>query len=54
MKDGRKFSRIEARDYEKNLSLNCLDSGEFVEGVRALLIDKDFRPNWRKALSTSP
>lgn len=34
---------------ELTLSRNCLSKGEFVEGVRALLIDKDKQPRWRYA-----
>ena len=32
---------------ELNLSVKCGKFGEFCEGVRALLIDKDNTPNWR-------
>jgi enoyl-CoA hydratase/carnithine racemase len=34
---------------ELALSKNCLSKGEFAEGVRALLIDKDKQPRWRYA-----
>ncbi len=36
-------------DRELVLSTNCLDRGEFAEGIRALLIDKDKQPRWRYA-----
>lgn len=36
-------------DKELILSKNCLIKGEFAEGVRALLIDKDKQPRWRYA-----
>ena len=39
----------EVLDKELILSKNCLSKGEFVEGVRALLIDKDKQPRWRYA-----
>ncbi|GAA3968361.1 enoyl-CoA hydratase/isomerase family protein [Allohahella marinimesophila] len=32
---------------ELQLSIRCLQLGEFAEGVRALLIDKDKNPKWR-------
>src|SRR5690606_4056532 len=32
---------------ELQLSIRCLQLGEFAEGVRALLIDKDRNPKWR-------
>ena len=32
---------------EANMSCRCGESGEFQEGVRALLIDKDMSPNWK-------
>ncbi|KZN49826.1 enoyl-CoA hydratase/isomerase family protein [Pseudoalteromonas luteoviolacea] len=31
---------------ELNMSVHCGEVGEFQEGVRALLIDKDGKPNW--------
>ena len=34
-------------DRELALSLSCLEKGEFAEGVRALLIDKDKQPRWQ-------
>lgn len=36
-------------DRELILSCNCLKKGEFAEGIRALLIDKDLQPRWRYA-----
>jgi len=39
----------EVLDKELILSKNCLIKGEFAEGVRALLIDKDRQPRWRYA-----
>ncbi|MDC8830974.1 enoyl-CoA hydratase/isomerase family protein [Alteromonas gilva] len=40
---------------ELTMSCRCAESGEFAEGVRALLIDKDNQPAWRyKAVSDVP
>lgn len=39
----------EVLDKELVLSKNCLRKGEFAEGIRALLIDKDLQPRWRYA-----
>ncbi|KMQ75064.1 enoyl-CoA hydratase/isomerase family protein [Marinobacter subterrani] len=36
-------------DKELTISTNCLNKGEFAEGIRALLIDKDQQPRWRYA-----
>lgn len=36
-------------DKELTLSRQCLKKGEFAEGIRALLIDKDQQPRWRYA-----
>lgn len=32
---------------ELDLSVNCSTAGEFAEGVRALLVDKDGKPDWK-------
>ena len=34
---------------ELGLSVKCGQFGEFVEGIRALLIDKDYQPKWKYA-----
>ncbi|WP_372966469.1 enoyl-CoA hydratase/isomerase family protein [Marinobacter sp.] len=39
----------EVLDNELVMSQNCLKKGEFAEGIRALLIDKDMQPRWRFA-----
>lgn len=39
----------EVLDTELVMSQKCLDKGEFAEGIRALLIDKDQQPRWRYA-----
>ncbi len=47
--DCRHDSLKQVLDKELVLSRNCLGKGEFAEGVRALLIDKDRQPRWRYA-----
>ena len=32
---------------ELSMSVNCIQHGDFIEGVRALLIDKDGQPRWK-------
>ena len=32
---------------ELAMSLHCIEQGDFLEGVRALLIDKDGLPQWK-------
>ncbi len=44
---GRHLSLKEVFIAELDLSVNCATAGEFAEGVRALLIDKDNQPDWR-------
>lgn len=39
---------------ELNTAISCCQNGEFFEGVRALLIDKDKSPNWQYTLDTLP
>jgi enoyl-CoA hydratase/carnithine racemase len=47
LKRARHASLAEVFQQELVLSLNCLRVGEFAEGVRALLVDKDRQPRWR-------
>ncbi len=44
---GKDLSLADCFKMELNLSVKCGKYGEFVEGVRALLIDKDFSPQWK-------
>lgn len=46
LKRGKQLSLKEVFQAELDLSVNCTQAGEFAEGVRALLIDKDGKPNW--------
>lgn len=45
----RHMSLKEVLDQELTISRQCLTKGEFAEGIRALLIDKDQQPRWRYA-----
>ncbi|GLX86871.1 enoyl-CoA hydratase [Thalassotalea loyana] len=44
---GSKLSLAECFRMELDLSVKCGQFGEFQEGIRALLIDKDNKPQWR-------
>jgi enoyl-CoA hydratase/carnithine racemase len=46
---GGSLTLAEAFRLELTLSVNCAIMGDFVEGIRALLIDKDRNPQWRHA-----
>lgn len=50
--DGMDFDAV--MDLEYLVAIHCADRGEFAEGVRALLIDKDKRPKWRYTLADMP
>lgn len=41
-------------DLEYVVAMHCAHRGEFAEGVRALLIDKDKQPHWRYTLDDIP
>jgi enoyl-CoA hydratase/carnithine racemase len=47
LKRGRHLSLKEVFVSELDLAVNCTLAGELAEGVRALLIDKDGKPEWR-------
>ena len=44
---GKNMTLAECFQMELGLSCQCGEFGEFQEGVRALMIDKDNQPNWR-------
>lgn len=44
------FSLKQIFDLETVVATNCVEKGDFKEGVRALLIDKDKNPKWRYGL----
>ncbi len=47
LKKGRNMPLADCFRMELNMAYGCCASGEFKEGIRALLIDKDNSPNWR-------
>ncbi|RUO34641.1 enoyl-CoA hydratase/isomerase family protein [Aliidiomarina soli] len=46
LQHGAKLSLAECFQLELTLSVNCAVKGDFSEGIRALLIDKDNQPKW--------
>ncbi|HEX4975460.1 MAG TPA: enoyl-CoA hydratase/isomerase family protein [Pseudomonadales bacterium] len=46
---GKKLSLVEVFQRELIMALQCVARADFVEGVRALLVDKDQRPQWQFA-----
>jgi enoyl-CoA hydratase/carnithine racemase len=47
LQKGKDMTLAECFQMELGLSCKCGEFGEFQEGVRALLIEKDHQPNWR-------
>jgi enoyl-CoA hydratase/carnithine racemase len=47
LQQGKKLTLADCFRLELNLSVKCGQFGEFKEGVRALLIDKDNQPKWK-------
>lgn len=44
---GAKLTLKQCLEMESNISYNFLQTNDFFEGVRAMLLDKDKKPNWR-------
>lgn len=51
---GKSLDLAQALAMEKIVAVRCCHYGEFAEGVRALLIDKDKSPKWRYRLQDLP
>ena len=47
LKRGKEMSLADCFRFELGVSVKCATEGEFAEGVRALLIEKDNNPAWR-------
>jgi hypothetical protein len=54
--NGQQLSLADCFRQELNLSVQCARHHDFIEGVRALLVDKDQQPRWQPAtqLANSP
>lgn len=49
---GRKLDLQQCLQMEYRMIMNCMKGGNFSEGIRALLVDKDNKPQWNpKTLS---
>lgn len=50
LRRGRALQLADAFRLELNLIHGCFDQGDFVEGIRALIVDKDNAPRWNPRL----
>ena len=51
LKRGRDMSLRECLGMEFRLMMRCMASADFLEGIRAVLVDKDGSPNWTEVMS---
>jgi enoyl-CoA hydratase/carnithine racemase len=49
LRRGKRLSLAACFRMELNMIYRCFEAGDFLEGVRALLVDKDNAPRWRHA-----
>jgi enoyl-CoA hydratase/carnithine racemase len=49
LRRGAKMSLADCFRMELNLIHGCFEQGDFIEGIRALIVEKDNRPHWRPA-----
>ena len=54
IKRGATMSLADCFRMELNLIEGCFAQGDFIEGIRALIVDKDNRPQWQPATSIEP
>src|SRR5690606_13908641 len=46
LEEGRRLDLADRFRQEYNLVIGCIEDGDFIEGVRALIVDKDKQPKW--------
>ena len=44
----------EALNWEYRFTARSMEFGDFIEGIRAAIIDKDRNPNWKHAITGVP